>query len=198
MPSKPHKSAAESPKLSASIILLHGQVHPLPAHLISTPTLFVVEEEMNVSSQAAGGTQKCVPHVLCSVSSVHLCSLFCCHLLSFVWFGFCACTTAPCNRIKDGAAQSYTPEPCILQCQGNGLGSFSIPAWWYFCLRSINQTAIAAQLHERKMAFEANKEEGKDIFRKCLELCHVEGCYKSVQLLPHVIPTLAGGIINFC
>lgn len=100
MPSKPHKSAAESPKLSASIILLHGQVHPLPAHLISTPTLFAVEEEMNVSSQAAGGMQKCVPHVLCSVSSVHLCSLFCCHFLSFVWFGFCACTTAPATESR--------------------------------------------------------------------------------------------------
>lgn len=47
------------------------------------------------------------------------------------------------------------------------------------------------------MAFEANKEEGKDIFIKCVEVCHVEGCYKSVQLLPHVSPTLAGGIINF-
>lgn len=168
MPSKPHKSAAESPKLSRSIILLHGQVHPLPAHLISTPTLFAVEEEMNVSSQAAGGTQKCVPRVLCSVSSAHLCSFFCCHLLSVVWFGFCACSTAPWNRIKDGAAQSYTPEPCILQCQGNGLGSFSIPAWWHFCLCSINQTAIAAQLHEREMAFVANKKRERTFSEKVL------------------------------
>lgn len=36
--------------------------------------------------------------------------------------------------------------------------------------------AVAAQLHEGKMAFEANKEEGKDIFRKRVEVCHVEGC----------------------
>lgn len=112
---------------------------------------------------------------VCSVQSHRstFVPFFCCHLLSFVWFGFCACTTAPCNRIKDGADQSYTPEPCILQCQGNGVGSFSIPAWWHFCLRSINQTAIVAQLHERKLAFEANKEEGKDILRKCVEVFHV-------------------------
>lgn len=64
------------------------------------------------------------------------------------------------------AAGSYAPEPCILQCQGNGSSPFSIPARWHFCLCSINQTAIPAQLHERKMAFERNKGEEKGIFQK--------------------------------
>lgn len=56
-PGKPHKSAAESPQLSGSIIVLHGQVHPLSACLISAPVSAAAEAEMNVWSRG-GGRQK--------------------------------------------------------------------------------------------------------------------------------------------
>lgn len=163
-PSKPHKSVAASPKLSASIILLHGQVHPLSAHLISSSALAAAEEEMNVSSQAAGGEKK-NSHVFRSDLLVHL--FFCVHFLSFVRFGFGACTTRFCDELADGSGVERTRAMIhrILQCQGRGPGSFSIPTWWRFCLSPINQAAVPAELCKRKKkAFEANKEE-KDIFR---------------------------------
>lgn len=50
-PGEPHKSAAEYPQLatlSASIIVLHDLVHPLPACLISVPKFAAAEAEMDV------------------------------------------------------------------------------------------------------------------------------------------------------
>lgn len=45
-PGEPHKSAAESPQLSANTIPLHGQVHPLSACLISAPMSDAAEMDL--------------------------------------------------------------------------------------------------------------------------------------------------------
>lgn len=81
-------------KLEASIVLLHGQVHPLSAHLISTPTPAGDECSITCSwGRKRKPESPCVPFRLVSSPLFLFFFSFCCHFLSLVLFGFHSCTT---------------------------------------------------------------------------------------------------------
>lgn len=103
-------------KLAANIILLHDQVHPLSAHLIST--LMPGGDECFITRcWRRKKTQN--PHVFHSDLSVHLCSFFLYdHFTSFVLFVFRACTTGFLKRMTG----LHMLQQRILQCQGNRPG----------------------------------------------------------------------------
>lgn len=114
---KPHKSVAESPPrvtLTASIIVLHGLVHPLSA----CPKLNCLQKQRWMFPTHSSG----VVNLPLFLPFPQLHNHF--YLLSFFALVHAQHVSA---MIEEGAAESCAPKPCISQCRGDSPASFSIP-----------------------------------------------------------------------
>lgn len=151
-------------KLAASIVLLHSRVHPLPAHLISTPTL--AGDECFIT--CCWGRKKppqspCVAFRLVKSTYVPFSFFFFSGFHIFYplsVLAFVRAQHAPQNERPGLSRQSHI----FYNVKATIPGSVSIPGQvtfflFFFCLSSINQPA---ELHERE---QANKGEGKGDFQ---------------------------------